>query len=192
MANNKLEEIKKIVREKHSEEDFKLHIIPVVKNSLLLAKKLGADIEVVEVSAYLHDIGRAKYTEGADEENHHIVGEKKAEEILKKLNYDNNFIEKVKHCVLSHRGSKEPKPKTLDAKIVNTADAMAHFDSFLDLMVHFYEDYNQDLNKAISVLDAKIERDWNKKISIPEARKIAKPKYEAIKLLINSMKENMN
>lgn len=187
---NQIEKIILIVKEKHSEKDFKFHIIPVVKNSVMLAKKLKADVDVVEVSAYLHDIGRAKNAEWCEEENHYIVGMKKAEEILNNLGYEKEFIEKVKHCILAHRGRKEPEPETIEAKIVNTADAMTHFDSFLDLITDFYVDYKEDLNKTISVIDAKIERDWNKKISIPEAKKISEPKYKAIKLLINSMKEN--
>jgi uncharacterized protein len=191
MENNNLEKIKKFVKEKHSEKDFNRHIKPVVKNALLLAKKLDADINVVEVSAYLHDIGRAKYTEGANEEEHHIIGAKKAEEILKELKYGREFIEKVKHCILAHRGSKEPDPETIEAKIVNTADAMSHFDSFLDLVAVFYEDSNFDFEKTIALIDAKIDRDWNKKITIPEAKKIVRKKYDAIKLLIKSAKENM-
>ena len=60
MNKEKLEKIMKIAEENYSKEDYKYHILQVVKYSLLLAKRLNADLEIVEISAYLHDIGRAK------------------------------------------------------------------------------------------------------------------------------------
>ena len=59
---------------------MKYHIIPVVNISLEMAEKLGADKEVVEISAYLHDVMRIL----GDKENHHITGAKYAREFLEK------------------------------------------------------------------------------------------------------------
>jgi len=48
----------------------------------MLTSKTGADEEIVEIAALLHDIASIKYN---DVENHHISGAKEAERILKKL-----------------------------------------------------------------------------------------------------------
>ena len=40
-------EILNLVKEKYTKEDFKYHIIPVVKNAMSLAKRLSADKDVV-------------------------------------------------------------------------------------------------------------------------------------------------
>ena len=183
-----IEEIKKIAEEEYDPKDFKYHIKAVVKNALLLQEKLGGDKEVIEVSAYLHDIGKGKNREKKEmHEGHHITGEKRAIEILKTLGADKDFIKKVAHCVLSHRGSKDPKPETLEAKIVNNADAMAHFDAFPELLKHFLE--TSEFENSILKISEKIDRDWDVKLSLPKAREIIKPKYLAAKLLIDSMKE---
>ena len=70
------------------------HIIFVVKYSKELAKKLNADIQVVEIAALLHDYAGIK-----DEKlwpDHHIHGAKEAEKILKEFNYPPEKIKMVK------------------------------------------------------------------------------------------------
>ena len=195
---DKLVEIKRICEENYSEEDYRYHILQVVKYSLLLAKKLNANLEIVEVAAYLHDIGRAKKKrkfEGErkdffEDNDHHITGADETKEILKDLGYDEEFINKVEHCVLAHRGRKGPAPETKEAKIIACADAMSHFDTFLDLFSFFLKTTNS-FEEAVIKIEQKIDRNWDKKLMLPEAKEIVKDKYEAIKLLINSMKECM-
>jgi hypothetical protein len=72
---------------------------------------------------------------------------------------------------------------------VANADAMAHFDLFPALVRAALIKEDDNLKEAVEWLDQKIERDWNKKLTIPEARKMIKEKYEAIKLLLDSIKE---
>ena len=82
---------------------YEYHIKYVVKNAIELAKKYNADIEIVELGALLHDI--AVPSEYGDIEEHHIYGEKIAEELLTKLNYPKEKTELVKKCILNHRSS---------------------------------------------------------------------------------------
>ncbi|MEK6830360.1 MAG: HD domain-containing protein [Nanoarchaeota archaeon] len=187
---NKINEIIKICKDSYSEKDYKYHILSVVKYALILAKKLNADLEIVEVSAYLHDIGRAtKRNEFVAENEHHIIGAKKAREILKTLKYSEEFIKKVEHCVLAHRGRREPNPETLEARIISCADAMSHFDTFLDLFSFFLET-TDNFEKAVIEIEQKMDRNWNKKLTLPEAKEMVRDKYEAIMVLIKSMKEH--
>ncbi len=187
----KIERVREIVKENHRDIDYKYHIIPVVKNALLLADKLNADKEVVEVAALLHDIGRVETIVGKykAENEHHIIGEKEAEKILKKLNFEKEFIDKVKHCVLTHRGRADIPRETIEAKIVASADAMSHFDSFL-LVPTVFSKTTDNFEELITEIEAKMQRNWNKKL-IPEAKEIVKEKYKAIMLIIKSTKEYM-
>jgi hypothetical protein len=43
--------------------------------------------------------------------------------------------------------------------------------------------------EVVKFVDEKIERDWNKKITLPEAKKIIEEKYKAARLIINTLKE---
>ncbi len=183
------ERILKLAEEKYEESDFKYHILPVVKNALLLGKKLNADLEVVEIASYLHDIGRAiKREQFVKENEHHIIGAEETKKILKSFGYDEEFIKKVSHCVLTHRGRAKPDPETLEAEIVACADAMAHFDTFLDVFTFFLKTTNS-FKDAVIEIEQKMDRNWNKKLTLPEAKEIVNDKYESIILLIKSMKE---
>lgn len=156
------------------------HIMSVVKYAKLLAKRLKADKEIVELAALLHDIGVVK----GDKANHHISGMKEAEKILKKFNYPQGKIEKIKHCVFAHRASKSIKRKTIEAKCIASADAMAHFDEIPQLFESAFIRFKLSPEDGKRWLLAKLERDWKK--LIPEAKKIVKDKYKAIKLILKN------
>lgn len=181
------------IKEYYDKEDFQYHVIPVVKNALLLSEKLNADEDIVEMASYLHDIARRlgkknNIQEYVKKNRHHIEGEKLAREFLRRKEYSEEFIDKVAHCVLTHRGRAKPDPETIEAEIVACADAMSHFDTFLVLFYWFVKNRDNNEGKAIVDIEKKIERNWNIKLTLPEAKEIAKEKYDAIRLLIKSVK----
>jgi uncharacterized protein len=182
----KLEEVRRIVKSKFEETDWKCHIAPVVKYAKKLALIYKTDKEVTELAALLHDIGRVDIKK---DEEHHIVGVLKAEAILKKLDYPENIIKEIKHCILSHRTSKGPKPKTMIAKIVANADAMAHFDA-LPVFFYWRAKRGYDFNTILEWTRIKLEKDWNKKITLPEAKKLMKNQYKASMLLLDILAKN--
>ncbi len=93
------------------------HVKRVLRWAIHLARKEGANVEVVRKAAELHDIAR-------DRPNHAVEGAKIAREILKKQGYDEEFIERVAHCIEAHSFSSGIKPKTLEAKILSDADKL--------------------------------------------------------------------
>ncbi|MDD5221123.1 MAG: HD domain-containing protein [Candidatus Pacebacteria bacterium] len=186
--NKKVEEIKKIVQKRLEDTDWNYHILPVVRYAKKLAKIYKVDGEIVELAALLHDIGRNNVGKDiSQEDKHHIVGANEAVKILQKYKYPEKTILEIKHCIEAHRTLKGPKSKTLTAKIIANADAMAHFDS---LPIFFYwraiqrKDKFEDIVKWVG---DKIERDWKMKITLPEAKKLVEKKYKAIKLLLSSI-----
>lgn len=175
-----IDKIKKLVQEECKQDPWNWdhHIVSVVKYAKQLAKKLGADEEIVEVSAWLHDITRLK----GDPENHHISGQIEAEKILRELKYPQEKIDKVKHCIHAHRGSQSIKRETLEAECVASADAMSHFDNVPALLYVAFVKKQMDTEEGKKWVKNKLERSWNK--LIPEAKEIVLPKYEAVKLLL--------
>lgn len=80
--------------EKYDYNFWNDHIKYVVKNSVELAKKYDADIEIVELGALLHDI--AMPSEIGPREEHNAYGAKIADELLTKFNYPEDRKERVK------------------------------------------------------------------------------------------------
>jgi uncharacterized domain HDIG len=104
----------------HPAHDW-FHVKRVENIALELAEKEGADRKIVQASVLLHDIGRKKEDEN-EIEDHAVWGSKKAEEILEELDYDDEFIEKVKECIETHRYSRGPDPESIEAKVLSDAD----------------------------------------------------------------------
>jgi hypothetical protein len=96
-----------------------MHLSRVVKIALFLCEKLGADRDVVEVAAYLHDAALPTENDHDYESNKILISE-----ILIKsgIVLNTEFINKVAEAAASHEGT--VSPKTLEAKIVHDADVI--------------------------------------------------------------------
>jgi putative nucleotidyltransferase with HDIG domain len=181
-----LEKVKEAVREEAINETW-VHIQLVAKYARYLAKKEGVNEEVAELAALMHDIGRVKLG-GKD---HEITGVEEADKILKKIGYPEDVVEEVKHCVRSHRASKDYPAKTKIALIVRDADAMAHFDMIPSLFRVGLSKHDGNVEKTIEWIEAKLDRDWNRKMHLAESKKITEEKYKAAKLLLKLAKDTL-
>ncbi|MEK6887322.1 MAG: HD domain-containing protein [Candidatus Aenigmatarchaeota archaeon] len=155
------------------------HVIVVAKYAEEISKKVGANTEIAILGALFHDIARA----WGVEKDPNLMQEsiRKTEEIMKKNDYTNEDIKKVKETLINH-SCRRTLPKTKEGKVVATADALAH------LMTDFYvllgfnrwknaKDYEEYQKWALE----KIERDFKKKIFFKQYKFIAKKRYEALK-----------
>ncbi len=156
------------------------HALSVTLHAKKLAHKVGADIEIVEIAALLHDYASIKDRRFLPE--HHIHGAREAEEILQNLGYAQERIEKVKHCIYAHRGSTDIPRETIEAECVANADAMSHFEMIPSLLRFVFVKKNMNTAEATDWVRAKLERSWNK--LTPEAKELVKDKYEASKIIL--------
>jgi len=136
------------------------HIKYVVQNAVKLAKEYGADVEIVELGALLHDI--AMPSEYGEREQHHIFGAEIAEQLLTELEYPKERIEQVKNCVLNHRGSKDKPRNTIEEQCVADADVIAHFDCIPSLFSLVYKKMDLSIGDGKEYVRKKLERDYNK------------------------------
>lgn len=168
-----INEINNILNKICDDGRIKYHIIPVVKISIEMAKKLNADEEVVEISAYLHDITRIT----GDKENHHISGAKYAREFLEKYEFDNEKIKLIERCIKNHRGSINGNRETIEEKIISTADAISHIEYPLPLFYTWYGKRQLALEEGKNEIRNKLKRSW-KKIEFEYKKEEIKEKYE--------------
>ena len=92
------------------------HLERVLRTAVLLSEKEGADLELVQLGALLHDIGHVIG------EPHNETGARLAREILREAGYPEEIIEKVARIVFRHRESLGHELETLEEKIVWDAD----------------------------------------------------------------------
>ncbi len=120
-----------------------------MKNAVELAKEYGADIEIVELGALLHDISMP--SEYGPREEHNVYGVEIADELLTKMNYPEDRKERVKECVLRHRGSKNLPRNTIEEQCVADADVLAHFDCIPSLFHLVYNEMNLSVKDEKSI-----------------------------------------
>ncbi|MDD5527538.1 MAG: HD domain-containing protein [Patescibacteria group bacterium] len=182
----KIEQIKKIVFDEANEYERKFHFQPVINNAVFLAKKMNANLEIVELAAILHDIGKFKF----GPKDHASTGAIEARKILKDFSFEDKIIEEIVHCVEAHEVKGENKPKTIEAEIIANADAMAHFDVMPYFFFHCGSN-GKDFMEAYDWVIKKMDRDCNDKLTLKEAREVVADKLSSINLLLEALKKLM-
>ena len=157
------------------DDRVKYHINPVVEIACKMAKEMNADIQVVEIAAYFHDI--TKMT--GERKNHHLTGAKYAEDFLSNYNIEKSKVEQIKSCIKKHRGSSEFTRDTIEEKIIATADAVAHIEHPLTLFYAWYGRRQCQIDEGADGIIHKLERSWNK-IEFPEVKNVLQEKYNVL------------
>ena len=150
-----------------------LHLKPVIDDAKKLAKKYKANLEVVWLSAIFHDLARLD-----DLEPHDEISSDRAYHILLKNGFSEEIAAEVRKTILTHR-CKQYKPKTLEQKILATADAVNHFKTPFYLWFSWIStrSFKEQLESGLK----KLERDYYKKIFFKEERGLVKQEYEILK-----------
>lgn len=162
-----LEEIEKYKNESEDHYDFwNEHIKYVVSEALSLADEFGADKEIVELGALLHDIALIKKV--GERKDHHINGEILAKEILSEHGYDGDKMARVLACVRNHRSSKNAN--SIEEACVCDADILAHFDNIPMIFSNILSRSPGDLDAVRKILKKSFEKDYN---DLSEKTKIA-------------------
>lgn len=100
------------------------HTLRVHNLCLHIGKKENADMEVLEIAAFLHDIGREEQDKSDGKICHAEKGAILARELLSKIEIDKEKIDKIVHCIETHRFRKDNAPNSKEAKILFDADKL--------------------------------------------------------------------
>jgi uncharacterized protein len=126
-TKTKHEKIKEIVQDKLTCSAHNLdHAFRVYNLCLLIAKyEKDVDLEILIPSALLHDIARVEESQDKTGKiDHAVLGSVIAEDILRNLEYEEDKIEKIKHCIISHRFRTGNEPNSIEAKILFDSDKL--------------------------------------------------------------------
>ncbi|MFT8343723.1 MAG: HD domain-containing protein [Clostridium beijerinckii] len=102
------------------------HVFRVYNLCLLIAQhEKDIDLDILIPSALLHDIARVEESQDKTGEiDHAVLGSVIAEDILRTLEYEEEKIEKIKHCIITHRFRTGNEPNTMEAKILFDSDKL--------------------------------------------------------------------
>ena len=165
----------------------KNHVFLVADLAKKLAKRYEASQEVAAAAAMLHDIADAVMKRENPEH------EKESGIIAKKLLKESDFTEKeikiiVEDAMRTHSCYDNERPKSLEGKIMATADGMVHLQS--DFYTHAVKAMKK--NKSLEEISAwavpKIDRDFNNKIMFAELQKKAETDYKKLRFKFLNLK----
>lgn len=102
------------------------HVLRVEKMARRIALAEGADLEIVQAAAYLHDSrGASPEADGQARKGHHITSAEFAGEVLAARGWKKERIEAVQHCIRAHRfRHNEERPETIEAMCIFDADKL--------------------------------------------------------------------
>jgi len=165
---------------KYGYEPFPCHFVPMVDWAKKLAERFWWNMEIIEISWWLHDIGSIIH----GREDHHITWAKIAEKKLKELGYPDTKIELVKKCIFHHRWSTHFIKDSIEEQIIAEADVMSSFNNIAWLFnaALVYENLSQEEAK-VSVKE-KLQRK-REQLHLEESREMIRPRYEAAMLLLS-------
>jgi 23S rRNA maturation-related 3'-5' exoribonuclease YhaM len=132
-----------------------------------------ANQEIVLLAVWLHDIGQAF---SPKEEDHAVKSEREARRFLSEIKYPSDLLNRVVHCIRSHR-NKDVPPESIEARIMAAADSASHMTDIC------YIDMAQNAGKEVVL--SKIERDYRDVGFFTDLKKEITPLYKAWKQLID-------
>ncbi len=126
--DEKYQKLRKIVEEEMKEasplHDIS-HSIRVYSMCLYLAQsEPDVDLDVLRTSALLHDIAKTREDKKGLSVGHALIGAAVSEKILRELEYPEEKIEHIKHCISAHSFGGKTEARTKEAKILSDADKL--------------------------------------------------------------------
>lgn len=100
------------------------HTERVLNMCIHIASVEGGDMDILVPAALLHDIGRHAQDIVKGKVSHAVISVEMARPILERYRYDSESIERILHCIETHRYRKGGEPESLEARILFDADKL--------------------------------------------------------------------
>jgi tRNA (guanine37-N1)-methyltransferase len=159
---------------------FKHHVHAVAAFAHRLARKYHADADIVRAGGMLHDIADAVMSRFNPD--HALASAQIARGFLAESGFSEKEIEQVvDDCMARHACRDGNTPLSLEAKIVATADAMAHLATpYYDLARRHLEKEQKTQKQIDAWVKAKAQRDFNEKLLFADEKKEMQPFFSAL------------
>jgi len=154
---------------------YHLEIVDQIANELLEFYP-EANPELVKVLVWIHDYGKA-----LDFDNQYELTLIKGREKLAELGFDPVFTDKVIDymSILDRKLELDLNNAPIEVQIVSSADGCSHFvGPFMSLW--WWENPDKHIDELLNDNNKKIDKDWNRKIVLPEARKAFEKYHDVI------------
>jgi tRNA (guanine37-N1)-methyltransferase len=156
---------------------FEHHVLVVAQYAHRLARKYKADSDICRAAGMLHDIADAVMSRFNPE--HKEVSARIARGFLEDSGFSAKEIKTVVDDAMAYHSCRDGNiPRSLEGKVVATADAMAHLDTNYYTLAHSHLANEGKTEKEIQQwIDTKKKRDLTDKLLFQDEQKIMSKKY---------------
>ncbi len=158
------------------------HVERVYNMCIKIGEKLGANIELLKISALLHDIGRVDEKKDRLKRNHAEISAEKALKFLKSKNFNisKDDISNIIQSIKTHSFSNNNLPNSLEAKILSDVDKIDALGAIgLYRTIGFTVKNNGNLNNVIKHLEEKILK-LKGSLYLEISRKLAEQRHKIV------------
>jgi uncharacterized protein len=156
---------------------FDQHVLVVREYSGLLARALGADPEIVELAAYLHDM--AAVQDFTTLPRHPAAGAGIAQRVLQEHGYPPERIERVTRCVMSHSSPVQMGSGLPEEVCLSNADAMSQIAKPVYWLYYAFRVRQFGFAEGKEWLRQRVESNWV--ALIPPARDIIEREHRQVR-----------
>ena len=161
---------------------FEQHLLVVLEYGKRLAAVLGADTEIVELAAYLHDI--AAVGDITVVPQHHLLGAESARETLQQHSYPSERIERVVQCITSHSAPVQIGKGSPEEVCLSDADAMSQIARPVYWLHYAFRVRQFDFKTGQRWYRQRVESNWSQLIR--PAKDIIEKEYHLAQELLES------
>ncbi|MCM2338855.1 MAG: hypothetical protein NDI62_00135 [Burkholderiales bacterium] len=150
-----------------------------------IAKKLGANIDVVESGTLLMDCALGRALKEGRRGEHVQMSLDLANELLEKYSFDEKIKENIRHCILEHHGV--DKFYSLESEICCNADCY-RFISLKGFIMQSKYGRDMSFEEMVNLFTEKVEEKWNA-LSLDIVKKELTSQYEVILKILEELKK---
>jgi uncharacterized protein len=156
---------------------FNQHILVVVDYGKRLAQQLNANSEVLELSAYLHDLAAIRDIKTLP--THNIISADLVDQILIEYQYPRESIAQIKQCILSHSVPLRMGEGSLEEICLSNADAISQITNLPYWLYFAFNVRKLKFDEGREWLQNRVETNWSKLIE--PAQKLVDREYALAK-----------
>jgi uncharacterized protein len=156
---------------------FEQHLSVVVEYAKRLGATLGADLEIIELAAWLHDISAVQ--DFAALPKHPALSAEIARKMLLEKDYPSERMERVVKCIASHSSPVQIGNGLPEEVCVSNADAMSQIVKPVHWLYYVFRVRQFGFAEGRDWLRQRVESNWA--ALIPQAKAIIEKQYSLVR-----------
>jgi hypothetical protein len=140
-----------------------------------------ADRDICLAMVWLHDLGKILTSKKLSKEEETRLTVAESRKLLAQLGFGESFIQKVVSDleVFDQSAKHDLSKENIEIQIVSSADGCSHYIGPF-MSIYWHENPGVDIATQVYEGGRKAKKDWERKITLPEARRFIEPRIQQI------------